>query len=69
VRFAHKYHDDCGKWFGAYGNENWQFDAEGPMEVRFASINEHLITEADRKFRWPLSRRPDDHPCLSDLAL
>ena len=69
VRFAYEYHDDSGHWLRAYGNENWQFDADGLMERRIASINEHPITEADRKFRWPLSRRPDDHPDLSDLGL
>ena len=69
VRFAYEYRDDSGQYFRAYGNENWQFDAAGLMEVRFASINEHPITEAERKFRWPLGRRPDDHPRLSDLAL
>ena len=69
VRFAYEDHDDHGEWFRAYGNENWQFDAAGLMEQRFASINEHPITEAERKFRWPLGRRPDDHPSLSDLAL
>jgi hypothetical protein len=68
VRFAYEYHDDSGQWFRAYGNENWQFDAAGLMETRFASINEHLITEEERKFSWPLGRRPDDHPDLSDLA-
>jgi nuclear transport factor 2 (NTF2) superfamily protein len=69
VRFAYEYHDDSGGWFRAYGNENWQFDASGLMELRFASINEHPITETERKFRWPLGRRPDDHPSLSDLGL
>jgi len=69
VRFAYEYHDDSGTWFRAYGNENWQFDAEGSMEVRIASINEHPITEAERKFHWPLGRRPDDHPGLSELGL
>ncbi len=69
VCFAYEYHDDSGQWFRAYGNENWQFDAAGLMEARFASINEHPITEAERRFRWPLGRRPDDHPGLSDLAL
>jgi nuclear transport factor 2 (NTF2) superfamily protein len=69
VRFAYEYHDDSGNWFRAYGNENWQFDAEGLMAVRIASINEHPITEAERKFRWPLGRRPDDHPGLSELGL
>jgi len=69
VRFAYEYRDDSGHWFRAYGNENWQFDAGGLMERRIASINEHPIGEADRKFRWPLGRRPDDHPGLSELGL
>ena len=66
---AYEYRDDSGHWFRAYGNENWQFDAEGLMERRIASINEHPIKEADRKFHWPLGRRPDDQPGLSDLGL
>ena len=69
VRFAYEHHDDSGNWFRAYGNENWQFDADGLMERRIASINEHPITEAERKFHWPLGRRPEDHPGLSDLGL
>lgn len=69
VRFAYEYRDDSGHWFRAYGNENWQFDDAGLMAVRIASINEHPITEEERKFRWPLGRRPDDHPGLSDLGL
>jgi nuclear transport factor 2 (NTF2) superfamily protein len=69
VRFAYEYHDDSGLWFRAYGNENWQFDADGLMETRFASINECPITEAERKFRWALGRRPDGHAGLSDLGL
>jgi nuclear transport factor 2 (NTF2) superfamily protein len=69
VRFAYEYHDDSGSWFRAYGNENWQFDADGLMERRIASINEHPISEAERKFRWPLGRRPDDHPGLSEMGL
>jgi nuclear transport factor 2 (NTF2) superfamily protein len=68
VRFAYEYHDDSGQWFRAYGNENWQFDVDGLMEVRFASINEHPITEVERKFHWPLGRRPDDHPGLTELG-
>ena len=68
VRFAYEYHDDSGNWFRAYGNENWEFDADGLMQKRHASINEHPITEADRKFRWPLGRRPDDHASLSDFG-
>ncbi len=69
VRFAYEYHNDSGQWFRAYGNENWQFDADGLMERRIASINEHPIAEADRKFHWPLGRRPDEHPGLSELGL
>ena len=69
VRFAYEYRDDSGYWFRAYGNENWQFDADGLMEQRFASINEKPISEAERLFRWPLGRRPDDHPGLSELGL
>jgi uncharacterized protein len=68
VRFAYEYHDDSGHWFRAYGNENWQFNADGLMERRIASINEHPIADADRRFHWPLGRRPDDHPGLSDLG-
>lgn len=68
VRFAYEYRDDLN-WFRAYGNENWQFDADGRMAVRLASINEHPIAEAARLFRWPLGRRPDDHPGLSELGL
>jgi nuclear transport factor 2 (NTF2) superfamily protein len=69
VRFAYEYHDDSFTGFRAYGNENWQFDADGLMERRIASINEHPITEAERKFHWPPGRRPDDHPGLSELRL
>jgi len=69
VRFAYESHDDSGNWFRSYGNENWEFDATGVMQRRFASINDLPIKEADRKYRWPLGRRPDDHPGLSDLGL
>tara|TARA_R110002020_G_scaffold113973_1_gene262196 strand:+ start:3297 stop:3758 length:462 start_codon:yes stop_codon:yes gene_type:complete len=69
VRFAYEWHDDSGTWFRSYGNENWEFDAEGLMQRRFASINDMPIAGADRKFHWPLGRRPDDHPGLSDLGL
>ncbi len=69
VRFAYEYHDDSGTWFRAYGNENWQFDADGLMERRIASINEHPIAEVDRKLHWPLGRRPDDQPGLNELGL
>ena len=69
VRFAYEYHDDSGVWFRAYGNENWQFNEAGLMELRFASINEHPIIEAERKFHWVLGRRPDDHPGLTELGL
>ena len=69
VRYAYEYRDDSGQWFRAYGNENWEFDADGLMRRRIASINDLPITEADRLFHWPLGRRPDDHPGLSDLGL
>ena len=69
VRFAYEWHDADGQWFRSYGNENWQFDAEGLMARRLASINDLAIDETDRKFHWPLGRRPDDHPGLSDLGL
>ena len=69
VRFAYEYHDDSNNWFRAYGNENWEFDEEGLMRRRIASINELPIEETARKFHWPLGRRPDDHPELSDLGL
>ena len=69
VRFAYEYHDDSGNWFRAYGNENWEFDESGLMCRRIASINDYPIAENDRTFRWPLGRRPDDHPSLSDLGL
>jgi hypothetical protein len=69
VRFAYEYHDDSGNWFRAYGNENWEFDPQGLMLTRHASINELPIAVADRKFHWPLGRRPDEHPGLSDLGL
>ena len=69
VRFAYEWHDDSGNWFRSYGNENWEFDAEGLMARRFASINDLPIPEADRLYRWPLGRRPDDHPGLSELGL
>jgi hypothetical protein len=69
VRFAYEWHDDSGQWFRSYGNENWEFDEHGFMRRRFASINDLPIKAADRKFFWPLGRRPDDHPGLSDLDL
>ena len=69
VRFAYEWHDDAGNWFRSYGNENWEFDAHGLMAVRHASINDLPIKPEDRKFHWPLGRRPDDHPGLSDLGL
>jgi nuclear transport factor 2 (NTF2) superfamily protein len=68
VRFAYEYHDESGHWFRAYSNENWQFDAAGLMERRIASINEHPIADGDRRFRWPLGRRPED-PELGELGL
>jgi nuclear transport factor 2 (NTF2) superfamily protein len=69
VRFAYEWHDDSGHWFRSYGNENWEFDDQGLMRMRYASINDLPITEAERKYRWPLGRRPDDHPGLSALGL
>lgn len=69
VRFAYEWHDDGGNWFRSYGNENWEFAENGLMQRRIASINDLAITEAERKFRWPQGRRPDDHPGLSDLDL
>ncbi len=69
VRFAYEWHDDSGSWFRSYGNENWEFDDNGLMAVRHASINDLPIKAEDRKFHWPLGRRPDDHPGLSALGL
>ncbi|MED5606566.1 nuclear transport factor 2 family protein [Pseudomonas sp. JH-2] len=69
VRFAYEWHDDSGNWFRSYGNENWAFDEQGLMVERHASINDLPIAEDERLFRWPLGRRPDDHPSLSDLGL
>jgi nuclear transport factor 2 (NTF2) superfamily protein len=69
VRFAQEYRDDSGDWFRAYGNENWEFDEQGLMFARHASINALAITEAQRKFHWPVGRRPDEHPGLSGLGL
>ena len=68
VRFAYECHDDSGNWFRSYGNENWEFDDDGVMTFRYASINDLPIKESERKFHWPLGRRPDDHPGLSDLG-
>lgn len=69
VRFAYEWQDDSGSWFRSYGNENWEFDERRLMRRRIASINYMPIQEADRIYRWPLSRRPDDHPGLSELGL
>lgn len=69
VRFAYEWHDDSGQWFRSYGNENWEFTAAGLMRRRFASINDLPIAASDRKFHWPLGRRPDDHPGLGELGL
>jgi nuclear transport factor 2 (NTF2) superfamily protein len=69
VRFAYEWHDDSGHWFRSYGNENWEFNNAGLMMRRFASINDVPIKESERKFFWPLGRRPDDHPNLSDLEM
>ena len=69
VRFAYEWHDDSSNWFRSYGNENWEFDDQGYMRLRIASINDLPIKETDRRFRWPIGRRPDDHSGLSDLGL
>jgi len=69
VRFAYEWHDDSGQWFRSYGNENWEFNEHGFMMRRLASINDLQIKEEERKFFWPLGRRPDEHPGLSDLNL
>jgi uncharacterized protein len=69
VRFAYEWHDEGGQWFRSYGNENWEFAENGLMQRRFASINDLPIQESERKFHWPLGRRPDEHPGLSDLGL
>ncbi|MEM7224379.1 MAG: nuclear transport factor 2 family protein [Pseudomonadota bacterium] len=69
VRYAYEWHDDSGHWYRSYGNENWEFDGDGLMQRRFASINDLPIDESERKFHWPLGRRPDDHPGLSELGL
>jgi uncharacterized protein len=68
VRFAYEWHDDSGQWYRSYGNENWAFDENGLMTHRHASINDARIDEAERRFRWPLGRRPDDHPGLSSFG-
>lgn len=69
VRFAYEWHDDSGQWYRSYGNENWEFAPDGLMQRRFASINDLPIRPDQRLFHWPLGRRPDDHPGLSDLGL
>ena len=69
VRFAYEWHDDSGHWYRSYGNENWEFNDDGLMAVRHACINDLPILESDRKYHWPLGRRPDDHPGLSELGL
>jgi nuclear transport factor 2 (NTF2) superfamily protein len=69
VRFAYEWHDDSGNWFRSYGNENWEFSENGLMRRRLACINDAPLRENDRKYHWPLGRRPDDHPSLSDLGL
>jgi len=68
VRFAYEWHDDSGSWFRSYGNENWEFDENGLMRRRLASINDLSIHESGRRYHWPLGRRPDGHPGLADLG-
>jgi uncharacterized protein len=69
VRFAYESRDDSGQWYRSYGNENWEFESGGLMKFRYASINDLPIKEQDRLFHWPLGRRPDDHPGLTELGL
>lgn len=69
VRFAYEWHDADGDWYRSYGNENWEFAPNGLMQRRIASINDLSIKNSERKYQWPLGRRPDDHPGLSDLGL
>ena len=69
VRFAYEWHDDSGQWFRSCGNENWEFDEHGLMRLRLASINDIIISESERKYRWPSGPRPEDHPGLSELGL
>jgi len=69
VRFAYEWHDDSGQWYRSYGNENWEFDVAGLMQRRYASINDLPIREQDRLFHWPLGRRPDEQPGLTELGL
>lgn len=69
VRYAYEWHDDSGHWYRSYGNENWEFGEDGLMKRRFACVNDMPIKESERLFHWPLGRRPDDHPSLSDLGL
>jgi nuclear transport factor 2 (NTF2) superfamily protein len=69
VRFAYEFHNSAKQWFRAYGNENWEFNGHGLMHKRIASINNVAIDDSERKFHWPLGRRPDNHPSLSDLGL
>lgn len=68
VRFAYEWHDDSGQWYRSYGNENWEFDENGLMKHRHASINDQPIKAEERKYHWPAGRRPDDHPSLSELG-
>jgi nuclear transport factor 2 (NTF2) superfamily protein len=69
VRFAYEWHDDAGQWWRSYGNENWEFDENGLMQKRYASINDLAIQESDRLFHWPQGRRPDDHEGLGEMVL
>ena len=69
VRFAYEWHDESGQWYRSYGNENWEFDEDGRMKVRFASINDLTINESDRKLLWKEELRPEDYPSLSEMGL
>ncbi|MEQ8145287.1 nuclear transport factor 2 family protein [Streptomyces sp. OP7] len=68
VRFAYECHDASGQWYRSYGNENWEFDDDGLMAVRHASINDLAISESERRYHWPLGPRPEGHPGLSELG-
>ncbi len=68
VRFAYEWHDEHGQWYRSYGNENWEFDPHGLMRTRIASINDAAISAAERRYHWPLGRRPDEHPSLTELG-
>lgn len=69
VRFAYEWHDEKGQWYRSYGNENWEFDENGLMKIRFASINDLKIFKSERKLTWAEDIRPENFPSLSELLL